>query len=38
MQKSDNRHHRLLRPRRERPCDGRAAEKGDELASLHTRT
>src|SRR5262249_60520484 len=27
----------LLRPRRERPCDSRAAEQRDELAPLHLR-
>src|SRR5262249_27067794 len=34
----DHRHLRLLRARRERPCDRRAAEKGDELAALHSTT
>jgi hypothetical protein len=29
MQKTDHRHRRLLRARRERPRDRRAAEKGD---------
>jgi hypothetical protein len=31
---ADHRHRRLLRPRRERPCHRRAAEKGDELTSF----
>src|SRR5262249_58109250 len=31
-EKSDHRHRRLLRARRERPCDDRAANKRDELA------
>src|SRR5262249_25672307 len=30
--------HRLLRPRRERPRDGRAAEKRDELPAFHSIT
>jgi hypothetical protein len=33
VEKTDNRHRRLLRPRRKRPRR-RAAEKGDELASF----
>ena len=32
IEKSDHRHRRLLRPRRERPCGCRAAEQRDELA------
>src|SRR5262249_7737065 len=35
-QKSNHRHRRLLRARRERPC-GRAAEKRHELAAFHLR-
>jgi hypothetical protein len=31
----DHRHRRLLRARRERPRDRRAADKRDELAALH---
>ena len=34
IEKSDHRHRRLLRPRRERPCRRRAAEQRDELAPL----
>src|SRR5262245_45116941 len=34
-QPSDNRHRRLLRARRERPRDRRAAEERNELAPLH---
>src|SRR5262249_62245571 len=37
MNKSDNRHRRLLRARRERPRR-RAAEQRDELAALHSIT
>ena len=37
VQKSDHRHRRLLRARRERPCS-RAAEQRDELAPLHSIT
>src|SRR5262245_12315351 len=33
-QEADHRHRRLLRARRERPCDRRAAQKCDELAAL----
>lgn len=32
---SDHRQRRLLCPHRERPCDRRAAEKGNKLAPLH---
>jgi hypothetical protein len=32
MEEPDHRHRRLLRPRRERPRDRRAAEQGDERA------
>jgi hypothetical protein len=35
---SDHRHRRLLRARRERPCDRRAAESQDELAAFHSIT
>src|SRR6516165_7322388 len=35
---SDHSHSRLLRASRERPCDRRADEKGDELAPLHSIT
>jgi hypothetical protein len=35
MQKSDHRHRRLLRARRERPRRRRAAKQRDELASSH---
>ena len=35
MEKSDHRHRRLLRARRERPGDGCAAEQRDELAPPH---
>jgi hypothetical protein len=35
VKKSNNRHRRLLRPRRERPRRSRAAEQRDELASSH---
>src|SRR5262249_26091486 len=38
VEKSDHRHRRLLRARRERPRDGRAAEQRDELAALHSIT
>jgi hypothetical protein len=31
---SNDRHRRLLRPRRERPCGRRTAEQRDELAAL----
>src|SRR5438876_4302768 len=34
VEKSDDWHHRLLRPRRERPRDSSAAAKRDELASF----
>jgi hypothetical protein len=34
-EKSDHRHRRLLRPRRERPRSRHSTEKGDELAPLH---
>src|SRR5262249_44243300 len=34
VQIPDHWHRRLLRPRRERPADGRAAEQRDELAAL----
>jgi hypothetical protein len=34
VEKSDHWHHRLLRPRRERPRDSRAADQRDELASF----
>jgi len=34
VEKSDHWHHRLLRPRRERPRDSSAAAKRDELASF----
>src|SRR5258707_7726371 len=34
----DHRHRGLLRARRERPRDRRAAEQGDELAALHSIT
>jgi len=37
VDKSDNRHRRLLRPRRNRP-NRRAAEQCDELAALHSIT
>jgi hypothetical protein len=37
MKKSDHRHRRLLRARRERPR-GRTAEKRDELAAPHSIT
>src|SRR5258708_10854037 len=37
VEKSDHRHSRLLRPRRQRPS-GRAAEKRDERAALHSIT
>ena len=37
-EKSDRRHLRLLRPRRERPCRRRAAEQRDELAPSHSIT
>src|SRR5262245_474601 len=36
-EESDHRQRRLLRPRRERPCADRAAEKRDEVAPLHLR-
>jgi hypothetical protein len=36
LEKSDHRHRRLLRARRERPRGHRAAEKGDELAALQS--
>src|SRR5262249_29844466 len=35
-EESDHRHHRLLRPRRERPRCRRAAAQRDELAALHS--
>src|SRR5262249_2584796 len=38
VEEPDNRHRRLLRPRRERPRSQRAAEKRDELAPLHSIT
>jgi hypothetical protein len=34
----DNRHGRLLRARRERPCERRATEERDELAPSHSMT
>src|SRR5262245_64879970 len=34
----DHRHRRLLRARRERPCDGRSAEQRYERAALHSIT
>jgi hypothetical protein len=37
-QEPDGRQLRRLRTRRERPCDRRAAEEGDEFASLHIRS
>ena len=37
LEKPDHRHRRLLRARRERPRDRRAAEERDELASPHAR-
>src|SRR5215813_7276092 len=37
-EESDHRHRRLLRARRERPHDRRAAEQRDELAALHSIT
>src|SRR6266404_9693609 len=36
--KSDHRHRRLLRPRRERPSHRRAAEERDEIAPFHSIT
>src|SRR5262245_3261244 len=33
--KPDDRHRRLLRARRERPCGGRATEQRDEITSPH---
>jgi hypothetical protein len=38
MEKPDQRHRRLLRPRHEWPCHRRAAEKANELTSPHFRT
>src|SRR5262249_20787275 len=38
VEKPNRRHRRLLRARRERPCCRRAAEKGDERATLHSIT
>src|SRR6516162_3555662 len=38
VDEADDRHRRLLRPRRKRPSGCRAAEKGDELASPHSIT
>jgi hypothetical protein len=38
VEKSNHRHRRLLRPRRERPRRRRAAEQRDELAPPHSRT
>src|SRR5262249_56688142 len=38
IEDSDHRHRRLLRARRERPRDRRAAEQRDELAALHSTT
>jgi hypothetical protein len=35
---ADHRHRRLLRARRKRPCDDRAAEKRDEVATFHSIT
>jgi hypothetical protein len=35
VDKPNHRHRRLLRPRRERPSDRRAAQKRDKLAPLH---
>src|SRR5262249_1212099 len=35
---ANDRYHRLLRARRERPRSGRTAEQGDELATLHSMT
>jgi hypothetical protein len=35
-QEADHRHRGLLRTHRERPGDDRAAEKGDEIAPLHS--
>ena len=35
VEESDQRHRRLLRPRHERPCHRRAAEKANELTSPH---
>src|SRR5262249_40160880 len=37
-EKSDHRHRRLLRTRRERPCYCRATEKRDECAAFHSIT
>jgi hypothetical protein len=37
-EKSNYRHRRLLRPRRQRPCCCRAAEQRDELAPFHSIT
>jgi hypothetical protein len=36
VEKSDHRHRRLLRPRRERPCGCRATEERNELAAFHS--
>src|SRR5262249_45790410 len=38
VEKSDHRHCRLLRARRERPCGSRAAEQRDERAAPHSIT
>jgi hypothetical protein len=38
IDEADHRHRRLLRPRRQRPSDRRAAEKRDELAPPHSIT
>jgi hypothetical protein len=35
IEKTNHRHRRVLRARRERPCCRRASEKRDEFASLH---
>ena len=35
IDEADDRHRRLLRARRERPCDRRTAEQSDEVAPLH---
>src|SRR5215471_15305196 len=38
VEQPNHRHRRLLRARRERPCDCRAAEQRDELAAFHSIT
>jgi hypothetical protein len=38
VEKSDHWHHRLLRPRRERPRHRCAADERDELAAFHSIT